>query len=152
MVKCGFVKGQPSPCDFYHRERLISVTVHGDDFTSTGRERELGWMELELQENFEIKTEILGPDAARHKQEIRILNRVIAWTSDGMTYEADPRHSEIMIRELGLDSTKGGVSTPGAREEAAKASAVIVDDQGEVGNKANGDASGKLLSGSGSTQ
>ena len=37
-------------------------------------------------------------------------------------------------------------------KKAAKASAVIVDDKGEVGNEANGDESGKLLGGSEATQ
>ena len=40
-----FVVGKANPCNVYHPERQISMTVHGDDFTSTGRERDLKWLE-----------------------------------------------------------------------------------------------------------
>ena len=54
------------------------MTIHSDDFTSTGRKRELRWLELELQKKFEINMQLLGPSGVKHKQEIWILNRVIA--------------------------------------------------------------------------
>ena len=144
MVKMGFVRGMASPCNFHHPGRNISTTVHGDDFTSTGREGELKWFEAELLKNFEIKTEYLGPDTKRHLQEIRVLNRVINWTADGVTYEADPRHAEILIRELQLEGSKP-VTTPGAREDVGKASVVMVDDAGRAVNLAN-ESSGPDLS------
>ena len=52
--------------------------------------------------------------------EARVLNRVICWQAEGLTYEADPRHAEIVIRDLGLDGSKP-VNTPGTREEATRA-------------------------------
>ena len=33
----GFTVGKASPCNFHHPVRGISVTVHGDDFTSIGK-------------------------------------------------------------------------------------------------------------------
>ena len=48
-------------------------------------------------------------------QEITILNRVLRWTRDGLEYEADPRHSEILISELGLSSSSP-VVTPGVKD------------------------------------
>ena len=144
MVRMGFVRGMASPCNFFHPKRKVSTTVHGDDFTSTGREADLKWFEAELVKNFEIKTEYLGPDTRRHLQEIRVLNRVISWTADGVTYEADPRHAEILIRELQLEGSKS-VTTPGAREEVGKASVVVVDDAGKIVNLAN-ESSGPDLS------
>ena len=32
----GFVKGQPSPCSFYHEAWKIRTVVHGDGFSSEG--------------------------------------------------------------------------------------------------------------------
>ena len=116
----GFVTGKASPCNFFHPERKISMTVHGDDFTSTARERDLKWLERQLSAKFEVKNEYLGPDT-RHKQSIRVLNRVITWTAEGLTYEADQRHAEIIVQELGLGSSKA-VTTPGSRDDAAKMS------------------------------
>ena len=116
----GFVKGRSSPCNFYHPDKQIKTTVHGDDFTSSGPEEELLWLKAKMEEKFDIKTNFLGPDVKRHAQEIRILNRVLRWTSDGIEYEADPRHAEIVVEQLGLVGAKP-VVTPGCREEAAEA-------------------------------
>ncbi len=82
----GFARGRASPCDFWHEERRISLTVHGDDFTSTGTERDLRWLDDQLKAKFEVKTKLLGPDAGRgHLQELRVLNRILAWTDLGVT-------------------------------------------------------------------
>ena len=56
----------------------------------------------------------MGPDAHDVK-EIRLLNRIIAWTPTGIRYEADQRHAEIIIESLGLSNAKG-VDTPGVSE------------------------------------
>ena len=36
------------------------------------------------------------------KQNIDILNRLVSWTNRGIELEGDPRHAEIIIREMGL--------------------------------------------------
>ena len=55
----------------------------------------------------------LGPDKGDDKA-ITILNRCVEWTPDGIQYEADPRHVEILINELDLHDTKP-VATPGVK-------------------------------------
>ena len=45
-----------------------------------------------------------------------MLNRVFRWDDTGVTYEADPRHAEIIISELGRASAHA-VSMP--RHEAS---------------------------------
>ena len=59
----GFVTGRANPRNFYHPERQVSLTVHGGDFTSTGRERDLKWLEKVFAAKFEEKTQYLGPAA-----------------------------------------------------------------------------------------
>ena len=49
-------------------------------------------------------------------QEIRFLNRVLAWQPEGLTWEADPRHAEMVIKQLGVDSSRSA-ATPGTKEE-----------------------------------
>merc|ERR1711940_193151 len=49
---------------------------------------------------------------------IRILNRVLEWSRDGITYESDHRHAEIIVSQLGLNSSAKSLTTPGKREEA----------------------------------
>ena len=52
MTSLGFKIGEHSPCNFRHEERNIALTIHGDDFTSTGREAELRWLDCELKKKF----------------------------------------------------------------------------------------------------
>eukprot|EP00973_Karenia_brevis_P014077 1913401-Karenia_brevis.AAC.1 len=49
MEAIGFKKGLSSACNFHHRIRDISTTVHGDDFTSTGTGKDLQWLKGELE-------------------------------------------------------------------------------------------------------
>ncbi len=44
-------------------------------------------------------------------RELRVLNRVIRWTSGGLKYEADPRHAEIVVR--GVAGAERALSAPG---------------------------------------
>ena len=89
--------------------------VHGDDYISVGEEQDLKWLEARLKDKYEMKTKMLGPDEA-HSQEVRVLNRVMAWGQAGIGYEADPRHVEIIIKDFGLEGCNP-VSTPGTSTE-----------------------------------
>merc|ERR1711873_57450 len=48
---------------------------------------------------------------------IRILNRVIEWTEEGILYEADHRHAEIIVRKMELDTGTKPAVTPGVKRE-----------------------------------
>ena len=117
LENVGFVKGRASPCNFFHPSRQVSVTVHGDDFTSTGPEAELRWLDRQLRTRFEVKTEFLGP-GENHAKQIRVLNRVLTWGTEGLTYEPDQRHAEIIIQAMNV--TKA-VTTPGSRDDTQQA-------------------------------
>ena len=54
------------------------LTVHGDDFTITGTTAGLDWMEKKMSEKYDIKSELLGPEASM-KKEIKVLSRTITW-------------------------------------------------------------------------
>ena len=116
LVEAGFQRGHAFPCTFYHKERGIRTLVHGDDYVSVGPPKQLKWLEEQLKSKYQIKTQVLGPDADQAR-EIKILNRIISWQgSKGIIYEADPRHVEIILEQLGLKDSKE-VITPGTREE-----------------------------------
>ena len=105
-----------TPCVFYHEGRAIIIYVHGDDYVSAGTTANLKWLKTELERKYQVKTQFLGPEEDQAK-EIRILNRVIGWNgNEGISYEADPRHTEIIIDQLKLKDAKP-VSTPGTKEE-----------------------------------
>ena len=47
---------------------------------------------------------------------VRILNRIVTSTRDGIEYEADQRHAKIIVREAGLEESSREVVTPGINE------------------------------------
>ena len=112
LISLGFKRGLSSPCIFHHPERNMQLVVHGDDFTTLGEESDLTWLSAQFKKRFKIKVRgILGPDN-HDTHEITLLNKVVSWNSEGIQYEADQRHVEILLKAFKHDSVKG-VSTPG---------------------------------------
>lgn len=115
MKAIGFTQGRASPCTFHHKERNIRTYIHGDDYVSVGTDHDLKWLRKRIEEKYELKTQVLGPTKG-DSQQVKVLNRVLRWTEQGIEYEAVPRHAEIIIKDLNLDKAKG-VSSPGTKEE-----------------------------------
>ena len=113
----GFTSGAASPCCFHHPEHNISGVVHGDDFTAMGLNADLDYYETELAENFELKIGRLG-EGCKGDNQLRILNRIVTITATGLTYEADPRHVDLLVESLGLTQANS-VANPGAKEPTA---------------------------------
>ena len=53
----------------------------------------------------------LGPQKGDAKS-IIILNRLIEWTNNGIRYEADQRHAELIVSQMGLERESKSVATP----------------------------------------
>ena len=49
-----------------------------------------------LEAKYESKHGILGA-GREHEKTIRVLNRVLSWSKDGIQYEADQRHADIVV-------------------------------------------------------
>ena len=121
----GFVAGESNPCIFYHKVKDISVVVHGDDFTVSGPERSLEWLKDFLKARWDVKATTLRQESHQAK-EVRVLNRSIGWAAQGIEYEADPRHRQVIIRELGLEGCTP-VTTPFGPQEQGS-----LQDEGEL--------------------
>ena len=105
-----FQVGKATPCIFRHDKRDLTCFVHGDDFVTAGRQEDLLWLDGVLKQKYDMKSQILGDRPGMHG-EVRILNRTLRYIpGQGIEYEADARHSEILIDELARD--KSPVSTP----------------------------------------
>ena len=116
LIDNGFTRGKVSLCVFHPVTRGIRTLVHGDGYVSVGLPGQLKWMEEQLASKYQIKTQFLGAHGDNAK-ELKISNRIIAWNlTKVIIYEADPRHVEIVVEQLGLKEAKP-VSTPGAKEE-----------------------------------
>ena len=111
----GFTSGIASPCCFYHAARGISVVVHGDDFTNLGTDEDLDWLQVELAKYFEIKVRGGIGEAIEGDNDMRILNRIVTVEQDKITYEADPRHVDLMSASLGITAANS-VVTPGLKD------------------------------------
>ena len=123
LRQSGYVRGIANPCLFYNSKTDVSVMVHGDDFLATGDGKAVGGLKTVLSNAYKVKVETLG-NGENDKREIRVLNRVLRLTPAGYRLEADPRHAEAAIRDLGLTGAKSS-KLPGTKEEKRK--------HGEVG-------------------
>jgi hypothetical protein len=111
LVALGFAKGRASPCCYYHAALDVRCIVHGDDFVLTGSAGALDEVKAGMHKRFLLK-ELgrLGSHASELK-ELRVLNRVVRWTREGLKYEADPRHAEIIVQ--GVVGAEKALSAPG---------------------------------------
>ena len=89
--------------------------VHGDDFLAVGPKPGTKHFEEILQAPCKLKVQVMG-DKAGECSEIRVLNRITRRTITGHKIEADPRHVERVVRELGLEGSKGA-RLPGSKAE-----------------------------------
>ena len=97
-------RGKASPFLFGHLQRSLKRLVHGDDFVVSGEPVDLVWMRNELESKLEINTTILGDEPGMSK-EVKILNRKLCWHGGvGISYEADQKHAEAIIRETGASN------------------------------------------------
>ena len=78
---------------------MIRIVVHGDDFVIEGGQEDLNWTKGVLANKYLVKVRsILGPE--HHDDEL--------W------WEADPRHVEKMLEDIGLEDCKPG-ALPGSQ-------------------------------------
>ena len=115
LFAAGFRRGKASPCHFWHPKLDVWILVHGDDFFCVSRRHGLDHTHKTLAAAFELKKEVIGPEPTDQK-ELKVLGRIVTYTSSGITCEADPGHLEAVVEALDLSASKPVVS-PGAREE-----------------------------------
>ena len=103
LIAMGFEQGKASPCCFKHVGWNVQVVVHGDDFTALGNSRGLDKYEQAMSKAFEVKLKgRLGYEKG-DESEMRVLNRILRVTSQGLLYEPDPRHVELLLNALRVE-------------------------------------------------
>jgi len=107
-------QGMSSPCFFQNEEKDLKIVYHGDDIGAVSTGEVLREFHEDLRNYFDAEIKyLLGPEPTDDK-EGRLLNRCLTWRDDGLLWEADPRHAELIIAELGLIHAKAA-ATPGLR-------------------------------------
>ncbi len=84
LTDIGFERGKATPCVFTLNSKELRIVVHGDDFTVLGYTKDLDWFRQQISDKFSVKFRgRIGPCQADLKA-IRILNRILEWTKEGI--------------------------------------------------------------------
>ena len=117
MKSLGFKMNPIFPCVYFHPERDLTVLTHVDDFLCGGEKQHLKWLQKMLSMEFELKGEILG-NLHDEAKETSFLGRTIRITGDGLEFEGDVKHVQVLLDEWDMDKCKS-VSSPGTADEKA---------------------------------
>ena len=105
----------------------VACLVHGDDFLAAGEELALKQFKEQLAKDWKVKHTHIG-EAEHLGKHMRVLNRIVrVHPRQGITIEPDPRHAEILIKELDGDSGRL-VTTPMAKDSVKESNESITDD------------------------
>ena len=117
LTPAGFLASAAVPGVYYHPEWDVTVACHGDDFIAEGLARDLDKLNEFMRTTFEVKVlpRIGDPEHGGEVQEGTHLHRVIKWNKDGFTWQADPKYAKQLVKDMGLEGTKG-VETPASKE------------------------------------
>ena len=89
------------------------MVVHGDDFIVAGCGDDFDWLSQKLNEKLELVQKArLGLGFG---SEATVLNHCVVYNDSGLTWEADPRHAELAVAELRLQSARPQTSPGGAK-------------------------------------
>ena len=116
LSKFGMTKGKSAPTVFYDEGRDLRCVVHGDDFSFLGWERDLHEAADFLKSVYELKVKGILGDGPNDVHEVVILNRRLSWKDGVLTYEADPKHAELVWEGMGLDPESKGLHKPCVKE------------------------------------
>ena len=111
-------QGLASPCHFSRQQTGTNVLVHGDDFVVLARRGEASVVRKGMEKKYSVEVQMIGP---RHDdpKEMKVLNRTVRWTREGISYEADEKHAEKLIKSCGVVEGATAV-TPGVLDTHAK--------------------------------
>ena len=84
LAGLGVEAGKASACCFWHTSRGVRCVAHGNDFTFTGCDEDLDWAHEGMGKAFLCKVVGRLGNGPGDVQELRLLNRVVRWTPQGL--------------------------------------------------------------------
>ena len=112
----GLLSSSNCPCVFGHASRDLHMVVHGDGFIVAGCGDDLKWLSQKLNEKHELVQKArLGPG---YDSEATVFYRCVTYSDFGLTWDADTRHADLAVAELGLQSAHPQTSPGGAKPKA----------------------------------
>jgi hypothetical protein len=125
MKAQGFRRLRSVPVAFVHPERDMMAVVHGDDFVFVGLDEDLDYILKVLEANYELKNRGRLGSGEKDLKQIDMLGRIIKLEADGITWQGDPRHQQLLEDYFGMDSTTKTLSKNGYEDDGQ-------DDDGEL--------------------
>ena len=135
MESLGYKQSVFQPAVYYHPDKDVIVVVHVDDFLATGDGDMLEALYSELSKKFEIKRKLLSME---DDHVTTYLNRTLKVTEYGVEIIGDRKHSDILLREWGLQGACKEVSTPSLKE---------LEDNNHSGEELQGEMASKVRRG-----
>ena len=126
----GFRRGRGAPTLFVNLVTGVRVVVHGDDFTCSGRRKELEAVRQKMREWYDIKDRGIMGSSVNEIKEVTILGRTVRWTAEGIEYEADEKHRKELLKEEGLVEQSKAVVGPSVKEKTD-----MDDDETDLGRE-----------------
>ncbi len=81
--------------------------IHGHDFVVSGPESHLKDLQEAIAQKYKTKVRAVLGLGPKDDKSTTILGRIVEWKSHGIDIEADPRHTEIILKEMDMESCKG---------------------------------------------
>ena len=106
------------------------------DFLCSGETGDFAWFRGELENSFELKSQVVGPGSSA-----TYLGRRISWDEDGISIEGEDKYIQKMLKEWRLERCTS-LSTPGCDENKRQ----------EGGNEALDDKSATMFRRSAATR
>ncbi|CAE7031422.1 unnamed protein product [Symbiodinium sp. CCMP2592] len=107
LLAAGFERCPAWPAIFFHKDREIRLLVHGDDFLILSDDAGQAYVEQILRSKYDLRVDgSIGQ--GEKKQEFCVLNRLVRFDerSGTISYEPDPRHAEIILKDLEMETCK----------------------------------------------
>lgn len=128
FADCGFVFGKACPAIMHHAGLDARGLVHRDDFTVLAYDHGLNETDKILKSKYTVKQLARLGFEEKDDKEATFLNRVISVSKDEsgrscIEVEADSRHVDLIIKNLGLENAKP-VDTPSIKKSALEAEAI----------------------------
>ena len=102
----------------------MKLLVHGDDVVVLADQEGQEYMQQVLKEKNEYRCD--GEIVKGSGKHLTILNRIVTYEYDTgrVTYETDPGHAEMIIRQLNLQNAKS-VTTPAGKNKSSEVLASV---------------------------
>ena len=135
MESLGYKQSVYQPSVYYHPTKDVMIVVHVDDFLCAGSGKDLEELYAGLSRKFDIKQTTLSLEDER---EATYLNRTLMVSDEGVKVRGDLKHSELLLKEWGIQENSKEVNTPSLKE---------LEDNAGTGEELQGEVATKVRRG-----